>query len=144
MEYRWRIGAILVLNLVLSHPALAAGFGAYVSVGSGNSDWDARDLNGGDAADISSDFTPMGLGFVFDSAPARDRLFRYRLNAGYQATEIDYEFKVEETIPFGFVAVSLIRCPQKSKPHRCQGEEGGSDPNGLHSTDIGNRTDLLN
>ena len=69
---------IPVLVCLASTTVHAAGFGIYGSFGGGNADW-------------SPDFSPtfkkrtehLGAGLVFDSAPARDKLFNYQLNLGY-------------------------------------------------------------
>jgi hypothetical protein len=68
---------IMVVGFGISR-ANAAGFGFYGTVGSGSGDFT---YEGSPAFDV--DTTHSGVGFVFDSAVARDTLFNYQLNLGY-------------------------------------------------------------
>ncbi len=59
--------------------AQAAGFGFYGSVGEGNANWSPES-----GPDFKKDTSHMGIGLALDTAPARDRLFNYQLNIGYE------------------------------------------------------------
>jgi hypothetical protein len=58
--------------------AHAVGLGGYGSLGAGSANWSPD--NG---TDFKKDTNHFGLGLVMDTAPARDQLFNYQLNIGY-------------------------------------------------------------
>lgn len=69
----------LTCSLLCTPPAKAAGLGVYGFLGGGSADW-TPDFN-----NSSFDKTTghVGAGLVLDTAPARDTLFNYQLNLGY-------------------------------------------------------------
>lgn len=86
----------LVMMTVLGVPdAGASGFGLYGSFGGGPADWHVdgwADLEaqppgslGYPSRDFKADSVHTGGGFVFDTAVAKDQLFNYRLDLGYDA-----------------------------------------------------------
>ncbi len=79
----WFACVMAVLGFGMSH-ANAAGFGFYGSVGSGSGDWT---YEGYPSFDV--DTTHQGVGFVFDTNVASDRLFNYQLNLGYDKFTLD-------------------------------------------------------
>jgi len=62
--------------------AHAAGFGFYGSYGAGTADWTV-DSSYSNSTDFSKRTNHLGAGLVMDTAPARDKLFNYQLNIGY-------------------------------------------------------------
>lgn len=60
----------------------AAGLGFYGSAGGGTADWsvDGSSIN---TQNFGKDTGHLGIGLVMDTAPARDKLFNYQLNIGY-------------------------------------------------------------
>ena len=60
----------------------AAGFGFYGSVGGGRADWTV-DQDSSSSFDFGKDTGHAGFGMAMDTAPARDSLFNYQLNIGY-------------------------------------------------------------
>jgi hypothetical protein len=93
----------------------AIGLGGYFTAGSGSGEWDAEDED-----DVESDFetddTGSGFGFVLDTAVAKNRVFNYRLNLGFERK--DYEFESGDTLEIdNFVVVNdfgfgVVRTPQ--------------------------------
>ncbi len=59
--------------------ASAAGFGFYGSFGAGSANWSPDS-----GPDFKKDTRHLGFGLALDTAPARDRLFNYQLNIGYE------------------------------------------------------------
>lgn len=72
----------LVACLSLTSSALAAGLGFYGSVGGGSADW-STDSSYFNTFDFDKDTSHIGFGLALDTAPARDKLFNYQLNIGY-------------------------------------------------------------
>ncbi len=75
---------LLLLLIVLTEGfflknANAAGFGFYGSFGGGNANWSPES-----GPDFKKDTSHVGIGLAMDTAPARDRLFNYQLNIGYE------------------------------------------------------------
>jgi hypothetical protein len=82
--------SLLVLCWMVALPAMdadALGLGGYINFSSGTSTWTADD--GNSEWDIDSDRKITDLGFVLDTAVARDTLFNYRLQLGYENWEDD-------------------------------------------------------
>jgi hypothetical protein len=76
--------------LIWSAPAaLATGFGYYGTVGQGtlrfDNGWFASDAHGTSRQDTKL----LGAGMVLDTAVARNRVFNYRLNVGYEKLKVD-------------------------------------------------------
>jgi len=65
-----------------SSQAHAAGFGFYGSAGGGTADWTQGNISI-HSRDFDKDTNHLGVGLVMDTAPARDKLFNYQLNIGY-------------------------------------------------------------
>jgi hypothetical protein len=72
------IASILAAFVFCPMEARAAGFGVYGSLGGGNADW-SPDNN----ADFKKSTAHIGAGLVMDTVPARDSLYNYQLNLGY-------------------------------------------------------------
>ncbi len=70
---------IFLLECLIHRDAGAAGFGFYGSVGEGNATWSPES-----GPDFKKDTSHLGFGLALDTAPARDRLFNYQLNIGYE------------------------------------------------------------
>ena len=109
---------LLIVLLVfgfMAPQASAIGLGGYFSVGSGSGEWDAEDEDDNEW-DIETDDTGSGFGFVLDTAVAKDRVFNYRLNIGYERK--DYEDENGNTLEIdNFVVVNdfgfgVVRTPQ--------------------------------
>ncbi len=92
--------SLLLLTTTAVSQSLAAGFGFYGTYrnGSSTSDWDVEDticIMGlgcwDEDFEIDVDIENRGFGFVMDTAPAQDRVFNYRLNAGIEKFEVDLE-----------------------------------------------------
>ncbi len=88
------LALIMITGFSVSN-ASAAGFGMYGALGSGSADWHIDgwpDLEaqppgslGYPASDFKTDPEHAGGGLVFDTAVAKDKLFNYQLNLGYDA-----------------------------------------------------------
>ena len=63
--------------------ANAIGLGGYVNLSQGTMSGTSETDNSPDV-DFDSDFSTFGLGFVLDTCVARDSLFNYRLQIGYE------------------------------------------------------------
>jgi len=77
----------IILLFVLAHlfsplSSTAAGLGFYGTAGAGSSDWSGYDIGPGDTT-FSKSTNHLGFGLAMDTAPARDKLFNYQLNIGY-------------------------------------------------------------
>jgi hypothetical protein len=80
------IVGIFVAFIFCPMAARAAGFGIYGSLGGGNADWSPDTgwpWSPGDNAVFKKSTEHIGVGLVMDTVPARDRLFNYQLNLGY-------------------------------------------------------------
>jgi len=71
-----------VVYIFGSSRANAAGIGFYGSVGGGSADWNV-DSGWYSPTDFTKRTNHFGIGLVLDTAPARDNLFNYQLNVGY-------------------------------------------------------------
>ncbi|MEI6970105.1 MAG: hypothetical protein WCL44_01190 [bacterium] len=109
-----RVTRVLALGVVLlaliQCRVLATGIGPSVSYGLGNQDW--ADEHG------TTDLSSIGLGFVLDTAVARDSLFNYRLEIGYERRQDtfdnDFTFDTDllvlnNTFGFGIVRSHVVR-----------------------------------
>jgi hypothetical protein len=85
-------GSDLLVGVFASGSAQAIGFGVYFEYGHawGNQD---REIDPFGSATINQNFEAdqFGGGFALDTAVAKDTLFNYRLNVGYQFTDRMYE-----------------------------------------------------
>ncbi|MFC1761858.1 hypothetical protein ACFL6U_07230 [Planctomycetota bacterium] len=86
----WTLVSMMLLLMVTCGitKVKAAGLGVYSSIGSGSGDWDIE-FDSGTKQVGEQDNDRAAIGFVFDSAVARNQLFNYRLNAGYDRVEYD-------------------------------------------------------
>ena len=89
----WSAAAIFFISMLFAQSAFAFGIGGYVNFGAGNVEfeesWDAEDpwarlKNEGDV-------TFYGFGFLLDTAVAKNRVFNYRLQVGYEDAEFDID-----------------------------------------------------
>lgn len=74
------VPALLALSLLVGSSAHATGFGGYLSYG--NVDGSLDDVLGGIDLDYETD--RFGIGMTLDTNVAKDRVFNYRLEIGYQ------------------------------------------------------------
>ena len=89
----------LVLSLLvgflvaaMSGNAVAAGLGFFGTLEAGTGeDWELEAPNGPSNDDYEADTGRFGIGFVFDTAVAKDKLFNYRLNAALVGLNVDLE-----------------------------------------------------
>ena len=82
-SYTFLILAALWVWIGNASNAHAMGYGAYLSYGGGASNWTAERNYG--EWEFGMDDTAIGIGFVLDTAAARDTLFNYRLELGFEA-----------------------------------------------------------
>lgn len=79
-------------NFVI-HDAHASGIGGYLTLGKGevnfNENWD--DSNIWDELKSSGDAEFYGFGFIFDTNVAKNRVFSYRLQVGFEKAEYDFD-----------------------------------------------------
>lgn len=78
--------AMLLITSIYSTQAAAIGKGFYVQTGTGSESWTV-DYDITPQQTYDSDTTHTGIGFVLDTATARDRLFNYRFQVGYEKYE---------------------------------------------------------
>ena len=95
---KWIMAALVMLFYsLLTSNAMAIGLGFKITGGSGESDWNYdslfQDTTGtySSEGDFSSDDSYSGFGFVFDTNLAKDKLFNYRLEIGFE----DKEYKTK-------------------------------------------------
>ena len=104
----------MVFGFMTSQTA-AIGLGAYINAGFGGGDWEAEDEDDNES-DFDTDDTGSGFGFVLDTAVAKDRVFNYRLNVGFERK--DYDFESDDTLEIdNFVVVNdfgfgVVRTPK--------------------------------
>lgn len=95
---------LVVCLLVWFAPAaMATGFGFYGTVGKGTirlENWESTAWMDPDADSTTrEDAEFLGAGMVLDSAVARDRVFNYRLNVGYEKMKIEFDREDEIDLP---------------------------------------------
>jgi len=79
-----------ILFATMSGNAFAAGLGFFGTFeGGSGDDWEIDTNSQGSLKDIDSDVARFGVGFVFDTAVAKDKLFNYRLNAALVGVDIE-------------------------------------------------------
>jgi hypothetical protein len=83
---RMLVLSITLFILLASSTAQAVGYGPYFEYGRGIG------VQEGFGLDFDFDENRYGVGFALDTAVARDRLFNYRLNVGYQHTQRTFDF----------------------------------------------------
>ena len=76
---------MLLISSVYSTQAMAVGKGFYLQAGAGSASWDAEDDF--HSWSFDSDTSHAGFGFVLDTAVAKDKLFNYRFQIGYEQFE---------------------------------------------------------
>ena len=86
------IAMFFVFNMFISE-ADALGLGGYGQFGLGVNSGTIDGANDDYAYDFDADMAILGLGFVLDTTVARDSLFNYRLQIGYEnvAYKLDHE-----------------------------------------------------
>lgn len=116
---------------------MAVGLGVYGGLSSGNSDWTAED-DYGRTWDCERDSGHTEAGLVLDTTVAKDRLFNYRLNLGYQKlgfekgnSKLEMEgFVMRHVFGFGVLRNKDVRLwlgPQLSFSWSSGGYEGVSN-----------------
>lgn len=80
--------AVFLLCRFFLADAMAIGIGFNVSGGGGSTEWEVEE---GSWPDEDVDVTRGGLGFILDTAVAKNRLFNYRLNIGSEAVDYDID-----------------------------------------------------
>lgn len=81
---------VLIVLVFFASNAHAIGFGFNLTGGGGSTDWEANhEWDSSWDFDFDTDDKRGGIGFIFDTAVAKDTLFNYRLNIGSEA--VDYE-----------------------------------------------------
>jgi len=86
------ISLVSVLFVTLSGPAFALGMGFFGTLeGGSGDDWEIESPNGVSRDDYDSDVGRLGVGFVLDTAVAKDKLFNYRLNAALLGLDIELD-----------------------------------------------------
>ena len=95
---RWMTISLVGAALICFSPvsidrAHALGLGGYISYGTGSVDfeesWDTEDPWA--RLENSGDVSHFGFGFLLDTAVAKNRIFNYRLQIGYEASEYDID-----------------------------------------------------
>jgi hypothetical protein len=84
---------VACLLVWLAPDAMATGFGFYGTLGKGTIRFDKEIYSWVDPdSDNSREDTEfIGAGMVLDSAVARDRVFNYRLNVGYEKLKVEFD-----------------------------------------------------
>lgn len=73
--------------------AMAIGIGFNLTGGGGSADWEVeRDFWPYGEDDDDVDVTRGGIGFIFDTTVAKNKLFNYRLNIGSEAVDYDTDY----------------------------------------------------
>lgn len=83
--------AIIFCVSCLTTNAMAIGLGFNLSVGGGHTEWDIEDQYIYNTEKDESDDTRVGIGFIFDTAVAKNSFFNYRLNIGSESVEYDFD-----------------------------------------------------
>jgi len=112
---------ILVLTfstflLFSTSSVFALGLGFYVPFGTGDSE-QTRENDYGDDIEFDVDTDYRGIGFVLDTTVARDSVFNYRLNVGYEkgeyskgGGELDWDrLAIDHTFGFAVLRTKVVR-----------------------------------
>ncbi|MGE5893294.1 MAG: hypothetical protein ACM34I_04500 [bacterium] len=119
MKRFWIVGFLsvfLFLSFIATN-ASAAGLGFYGTAGGGTSEWDADGFPGDD---FDADTGHAGIGFVVDTNVAKDSVFNYRLQIGYERMKHEPEdtffddikldaLVIDQDFGFGIVRNKLLR-----------------------------------
>jgi hypothetical protein len=109
------ITMVLVFGFFITN-AGAVGLGGYINYGNGSVSWSVE--NAFDTWDDDADFTVTGYGFVMDSNVARNSLFNYRLQIGFEnwsedlESDVTYELSglvLTQDFGFGIVRTPAVR-----------------------------------
>ncbi|MFA5515703.1 MAG: hypothetical protein WDA20_05390 [Desulfuromonadales bacterium] len=106
-----KLSVLLTVACLLAWPAsdvLATGFGFYGTLGQGEIKYENDEVYSwaGDADGSSRDDTDLlGVGMVFDTAVARDRVFNYRLHLGYEKLKMDTDAQKDEFDRLEYVVI---------------------------------------
>ena len=83
---------LIIVPFVASHgSAFAAGLGFFSTAEIGTGEFEIEDSFGNELYDDDGDTARLGIGFVFDTAVARDKLFNYRLNVSVVRLDIELD-----------------------------------------------------
>jgi hypothetical protein len=106
--------------LVSSSQLNALGLGLYGTASKADYTWTYH-IDESPNADVDSDVSKIGLGFVLDTCLAKDNLFNYRLNIGYAKLDISNEkgksiedmtgneYSLYNTFGFGIFRSEVVR-----------------------------------
>ncbi|MBN2403698.1 MAG: hypothetical protein JXN64_15075 [Spirochaetes bacterium] len=110
-------GSVLCL-FMLSSSLNAVGLGIYGTASKADYVWTYH-IHESDDPDIDSDVSKFGMGFVLDTCLSMDKLFNYRLNAGYARINVSNkknwpdmtgnEYHVYNTFGFGVFRSEIVR-----------------------------------
>lgn len=109
---KWLLVPLLFSVLMFPVAASAVGVGGYVQTSVGTLDWEF------DSLDDSGDSLSAGFGFLFDTNCAKRSLLNYRLAAGVEWTDINFDdvgdgnlagLTLDNTLGFGIVSNSQMR-----------------------------------
>ncbi|OGR02164.1 MAG: hypothetical protein A2511_13890 [Deltaproteobacteria bacterium RIFOXYD12_FULL_50_9] len=81
------ITACFVTTITFSSNAHAFGLGAYGSIGAGEADWEIDSSSSPNTPTFKFDIESQGFGFVMDTNVAKNNVFNYRLQIGYEQVE---------------------------------------------------------
>jgi len=117
---RFCLVQILVVLLVIGFmgsESMGIGLGGYFETGSGSGNWTRENENGVET-EFETDDNGSGFGFVLDTAVAKNRVFNYRLELGYERKNYEDEagailemdnFVVVNDFGFGVVRTPKLR-----------------------------------
>ena len=110
--------SLMVAVIFCLSNAMATGLGFYVVSGAGSADWTC-DFESGNSRDFDEDTEHQGGGFVLDTTVARDSVFNYRLNLGYEELVSEYKpnrdktnmdcYTLDNTFGFGVLRTRVVR-----------------------------------
>ena len=84
--------AVFLLCSIFMTDAMAMGIGLNLAGGGGSAEWEVeQDFFPYSEYDEDVDVARGGIGFIFDTTVAKNRLFNYRLNIGSEAVEYDID-----------------------------------------------------
>jgi len=108
----------IISSFFLISQASAIGLGGYVTGGYAGNNWTHEDEEYNLKESDNSEMLKYGVGFILDTAVAKNSLFNYRLNVGYCRTEmtsdklpdvIGNDFHLYNTFGFGLIRTDSFR-----------------------------------
>ena len=108
----------IISSFFLISQASAIGLGGYVTGGYAGNNWTHEDEEYNLEESDNSEMLKYGVGFILDTAVAKDSLFNYRLNVGYCRTEMasdklpdvkGNDFHLYNTFGFGLLRTEGFR-----------------------------------